>query len=112
IEGKKSFKIIKFEPKEATNAKTGMTEDASELTIEDTATHKQMVLVLNKETSSPDSYAVFRYLVDNKDYPVKLGATFTLPPDNKKYTLVSVNANQAEIEDEQGNKITVSKLQP
>ena len=110
IEGKKSFKIIKFEPKEAVNPKTGTTDDVSELTIEDTATHQKLVLILNRESSSPDSYAVFRYLVDNKDYPVKLGATFELPPDKKKYTLVDVNANGAIIQDEQGNKLPISKL--
>lgn len=113
ISGRTPFKIIKFEFKQSTNPSTGTTDDVSELTLEaqtNTPNKQRMVLVLNKEANSPDSYAQFRYLIDNKDYSVKLDASFTLPPDSKKYKLVSVTQTEAVIEDEKGNKITVPHL--
>jgi hypothetical protein len=103
------FKIIKFEFKESINQSTGEKEDVSEMTVQDTTNPDHtIVMPLNKIGDSPDSFGQFHYLIDNKDYRVKKGGTFSLPPDNQQYKLVDISQNEAQIESATGQKIKVT----
>lgn len=106
------FKIVKFEHKVVTNPSTGTDQDVSEVTVQNVETGTQIVLPLEKIVNSPDSYALFRYLIDGKDYKVKKDATFSLPPDNIQLKLIDIKEGEAVIQTPQGEKVTVSKLQP
>ena len=51
---KTNFKLTKFDFKVVKNPTTGEAEDVSELTIVNTATHQEFVLVFNKLTAVPN----------------------------------------------------------
>ena len=106
------FKIVKFEHKVVTNASTGTEQDVSEVTVQHIETGDQIVLPLEKTVNSPDSYALFRYLIDGKDYKVKRDKTFLLPPDNIELKVIDIKEAEAVIQTPQGEKVTISKLQP
>lgn len=109
---KTKFKITKFEHKAITNANTGVEQDVSELTVQNTETGDEIVMPLEKIVNSPDSYALFRYLIDGKDYKVKKDKTFLLPPDNIELKVIDIKEGEAVIQTPQGEKVTISKLQP
>lgn len=106
------FKLIKFQHKTITNASTGTEQDVSELIVQNVETGDQIVLPLEKIGNSPDSFALFRYLIDGKDYKVKKDKTFLLPPDNIELKVVDIKEGEAVIQTPQGEKVTVPKLQP
>lgn len=109
IEGTK-FKLDKFEFKSFVT-ENGVKTDISELTVVNTETGDSVLLVLEKIANSPDSFAVFSYLIDGSEYKVQLGKSFTLPPLNTQYNVVDINSSQAVIQDAQtGEKHTVPKL--
>jgi len=98
IKGTK-FKLIKFEEKSLTNS-NGVVEDHSELTIQNTDTQAQVVLVYNQQADSPDSYAVFKYLWNNTQFTVRKDQIFSLKPDDDvKYKLIDITDTQAVIQD-------------
>jgi hypothetical protein len=103
------FKLMKFEFKEEVVPATGEKRDVSELTVQDTSNpDKVIVMPLDKVADSPDSFAQFHYLIDNKEYRPRKGATFTLPPDNQQYKLIDINQTEAVIESATGQKVKVT----
>lgn len=107
------FKIIGFEKKEVLNPRTGSMEDVSELTIEDLQTNGKLVLVLLKMANSPDAYATFRYLWEEREFKVKKDETFTLAPvEDVTYKLIDTKTTEAVIENlKTGEKTTLHKEQ-
>lgn len=105
------FKIEHFEYK-TTVTSNGVTRDISELTIKNVETGEQIVLVLEKVTDSPDSYALLKNLLDGKEFQVKKGRTFKLLPQNVEFKLIDISENNAVIEEvKTGKQITVPKLE-
>jgi len=82
--------------------------DVSELTIQNTETQVQVVLVYDTPADSPDSYAVFKYLWNNTQITVKKDQEFVLKPDTDvKYKLIDINDREAVIQTATGEKITI-----
>jgi len=101
------FKIIKFVEKHTTNS-LGTDEDASELTIQNTETQDQVVLIYGKQVDSPDTYAAFKYLWNNTQFNVKKNQEFSLKPEvDVKYKLIDINDTEAVIQTKTGEKITI-----
>jgi len=105
------FVIKHFELKTSENASTGATDDVSELTLQNSETGDKIVLVLNKLTDSPDSYALFTYLWNAKQFAVKKNQTFSIEPEGAiKYKLIDITNTEATIQSPSGEKITVPAL--
>lgn len=109
---KTKFKIVKFVEKFTPNQYQTM-EDTSELTIQNTETGEQVVLVYGKTVDSPDSYAQFRYLWDNSVFAVKKDKEFSLKPEaDVKYKLIDINEREAVIQETKTEKkITIPHLE-
>lgn len=103
------YKILSYQAK--TTNRNDMDVDVSELTIQNTETGQKIVLVYDKESDDPTSYGEFLYLYDNSKLRVKKDDVFTLPPDaSRKYKLIDISAQDAQIEDlETGQKIRIGK---
>ena len=106
---KSKFKLLKYEPKKKNNPNTGEDEDVSELTVVNTESNEQIVLVLGKKTDSPDSYALFWYLWPDANKPqqiqVKKLKEFALPPNTKElYKLIDIKEDGAVIQLPGGDK--------
>jgi len=105
------FKVMKFELKNATDPSTGTEKDVSELTVQNTETGVNVVLVMEQTVNSPDSFAKFRFLLDGSEFAVKKDQNFSLKaqPD-RQYKLVDINEAKALIEDTKtGEKIEIPK---
>jgi hypothetical protein len=83
-------------------AQDGIPSDISELTVTNTETKKDLALVLGRDTNSPESYAVIRYLwvasggQPTADMNLKKGMTFKIPPESEKiYTLDGIGPDPA-----------------
>jgi hypothetical protein len=82
-----SWRLERFEKKNRLNKQTNEEEDASELTVKNTETGEEVILVYGAETPtlSPDSYAVFSYLWPDRTKPqdikVKKRQEFLLRPN-------------------------------
>ncbi|MGB8354415.1 MAG: Amuc_1099 family pilus-like system protein [Chthoniobacteraceae bacterium] len=101
------FKLIKFEPKSMTDS-NGIDHNISELTIQNTETGAQVVLIYDKQADSPDSYAVFKYLWNNTQITVKKDQEFVLKPEvDVKYKLIDINDQEAVIQTATGDKIKI-----
>jgi len=99
------FRVESFEEKFRENPSTGAMQDISELTIVNIDTGEKLVMTLNEEADSPDSFAVFRYLWNNSSLKVKKDRTFTLEPDTETvFTLESVDASGAVIRIQGGSE--------
>ncbi|SRR5581483_3569172 len=106
------FKVTKFDHKVITDQSTGAEKDVSELTVQNTETGDEVTLVLNTIVNSPDSYALFKFLLDGSQFPVKKDKTFTLKPEPAvTYKLVDIKDAEALIESPKGEKIKVPKLE-
>ncbi|HEX4083413.1 MAG TPA: Amuc_1099 family pilus-like system protein [Chthoniobacteraceae bacterium] len=106
------FKIVKFEKKEKMNPSTGSTDDVSELTVQNTETGVNVVLVNGQVANSPDSYALFRYLWNNTGFRVKKGQEFVLLPESTlRYKLIDIQEDKALISTPKGEQIWVPKLE-
>ena len=93
------FKIIGFEKKTETQP-SGFVKDISELTIEHSESGRKVLLVLERVTNSPDSFALFKYLRDGSEFPVQLGKTFTLEPEKETvFKLIEITNAKAIIQD-------------
>ncbi len=93
------FKVIKFEFKQVMDPNTLSQTDVSELTVQNTENGDLVVLVLEKESNSPDSYAIFHYLWDNSKFAVKKGKDFNIPPEKDvTYKLIDITDAQAVIQ--------------
>jgi hypothetical protein len=107
------FKVMKFESKSQLNPSTGDNTDVSELTVQNTETGDNVVLVLNQVANSPDSFADFRYLWNNTEFSVKKGKVFALPPETTlRYILIDITDDNALIQTPTQQKVTIPKLQP
>ncbi len=106
------FKIVKFEKKTQLNEKTQAQDDISELTVQNTETEESVVLILNKVIDSPDSYALFKYLWNGKEFAVKKRQSFSIDPEPAvKYKVVDITAAGATIETQSGEKLQVPLLE-
>lgn len=113
--GGAKFRIDKFEQKMQMNASTQAEEDVSELTLTNTQSNEQVVLILNKVTDSPDSYASFVYLHPKppQDIRVRRFQEFVLRPElDKKYKLLDIKDAGALIQLPSGEQVSVPKLPP
>lgn len=105
------FKVMKFEVKSRLNPSTESQDDVSELTVQNTETGDNVVLVLNELANSPDSYADFRYLWNNTEFQVKKGKQFVLLPEKDAlYILIDITDDGALIQTPTGQKIPIPKL--
>jgi len=104
---KTPYKVLSYEKK--TENKNDMEVDVSVLTIENTETGQKIPLVFNKEADDPTSYGEFLYLYDNSKLRVKKDDEFTLTPDTaRKYKLIDISAQEAQIQDlETGQKFRI-----
>ena len=111
--GGTKFKIVKFEHKTVPNPKTDGAElDVSELTLQNLETEVQVVLVLNRTVDSPDSYAQFRYLLDNSELQIKKDQKFTLKVEpGVEYKLIDIQESAALITKKSGEQIKVPRLE-
>ena len=106
------FKLEKFEYKTKLNVGTGDEEDVSELTLVNTETNEQIILVKTRVTDSPDSYALFEYKWPPAagDIKVKKLQAFGLKPGTKAdYKLVDIKETEAVIQLPSGEKYTVPR---
>lgn len=105
------FTITGFEYKTLVD-ENGLRKDLSELTVQNSESKDNMKLVLEQIMNSPDSFAVFEYLIDGSEIRVKLGKTFQLPGTNSEYKVVDITDARAVIEDtKSGEKHEIPKLE-
>jgi hypothetical protein len=91
--------LKKFELKMRENPKTKAQEDVSELTVTNTETNDDVILVKGQVTDSPDSSGLFDYQITGKDIQVKKLQEFVLLPDTEtRYKLVDIKEGQALIQ--------------
>jgi hypothetical protein len=94
------YKVISYQAR--TERKNEIDVDASTLTIENTQTGQQIVLVANREANDPTSFGEFLYLYDNSRFTVKKDDEFALPPEtDSKYKLIDISEKEAVIQDQQ-----------
>lgn len=92
------YKILSYTPKK--EVRNEIEVDVSELTIQNTETGQNIVLVYDKEADDPTSYGEFLYLFDNTKFRVKKDDEFSLKPDEtRKYKLIDISAQEAVIQD-------------
>lgn len=105
------YKVLSYDKK--TEDKNDMQVDVSVLTIENTETGQKIPLVFNKEADDPTSYGEFLYSYDNSKLRVKKDDEFSLPPDTqRKYKLIDISAQEAQIQDlESGQKFRIEAAQ-
>lgn len=103
------YKILSYEPKKGT--KNDIEVDLSELTIENTATGKKIVLINGQESNDPTSYGEFRYRYDNTDHRWKKDDEFSLNPEpDRKYKLIDISEQNAVIQDiKDGTRYTIPR---
>lgn len=112
---KTKYKLESFEQKTAVNASTGAEEDVSELTVVNTETADRVVLVLNKITDSPESFALFNYEWPEPDQAIqvkKLQQFVLRPKTDERYKLLDIKETEALIELPSGEKYTVTPTPP
>jgi len=107
------FKLIRFEPKKLVNPNTGAEQDISELTVRNEETQQDVVLVLNRVADSPDSFALFTFLIDNSEFRVKKEQNFTLPVEPEvEYKLIDIKPTEAVITNLKTNeRLTIPHLE-
>lgn len=94
------YKVISYQQK--TERKNEIDVDVSTLTIENTQTGQQIVLVANSETNDPTSFGEFLYPYDDSRFTVKKDDEFVLPPETeRKYKLIDISEREAVIQDQQ-----------
>ncbi|MEI8310214.1 MAG: Amuc_1099 family pilus-like system protein [Verrucomicrobiota bacterium] len=105
------YKLLSYE-KKAVN-KNDMEVNVSELIIQNTESGRKITLVYDKEADDPTSYGEFLYLYDNSKHRWKKDDEFTLTPDdNRKYKLIDISAQEAQIEDlGSGQKFRIGKAE-
>ena len=97
VVGNTPYRIEKFDYKTVKNAKTGGEDDVSELTLRNVETQEPVILVLNKVTESPDSFAVlsFELTKPGKDFRVQRTKDFALPGTDESYKLIDISKERA-----------------
>jgi hypothetical protein len=114
-----TFKVVDFRFKEAVSTTTGGTDDVSELTLTDTATGTNVVLILGQQAEKPIPAGKFTYLnaLDGKRYWEDKRLTklesFSLPPeDGVKYKLIDITETGALIALPSGKTYKIPLLPP
>jgi hypothetical protein len=98
------YKVVSYKKK--TETKDEIEIDVSTLTIENTQTGQQIVLVANKEANDPTSFGEFLYMWHPPDQEasrltVKKDDEFTLSPEtDRKYKLIEISEKEAVIQDQ------------
>ncbi len=93
------FKVISFEYKTAFNPRRRSTNDVSELTVQNTESGDNVVLVLGKIADSPDSYALFRYSGPTPSSRSRRSKEFVLLPEaSLRYKLIDITETDALIQ--------------
>jgi hypothetical protein len=112
IVGATPYRIEKFELKTKVNPKTGGEDDVSELTLKNTETEEPVVLVLNKTTESPDSFAVLTFLMGSpaKEMRIQRMKDFSLPGTDESYKLIDITRDNAVIRRASGEEYSVPHL--
>jgi hypothetical protein len=120
--GGTKFKIMKFEFKEKLNPGTGSTEDVSELSVHNTETDDDVVLVLDKVVDSPNQFGKFDYYLVGKgisdgitplEFTVAKLKEFVLKPEiGLRYKLLDVNEHEAVIQLPDGKTSVTIPLYP
>jgi len=106
------FKVIGFAYKEVPDPNTGSKTDVSELTVQNSETGDDVILVLERIVDSPDSYADFVYLWNSTEFKVRERSEFVLLPEpNLRYKLVDITEDHALIQTPTGQKVSVPRLQ-
>jgi hypothetical protein len=106
---KTKYKLQKYEFKEVPDPNNGGDKDVSELTVVNTETSDSIVLVKERVTDSPDSFAdlVYEWHLPGKPqlpvFRVKKTGKFVLPPENKEYKLLDITDNSAKIQTPEGD---------
>lgn len=105
------YKLLAYEKKNVN--KNDMEVNVSELTIQNTETHRKIVLVYDKEADDPTSYGEFLYLYDNSKHRWKKDDEFALTPeDDRKYKLIDISAQEAQIKDlKSGQEFKIGKTE-
>jgi len=105
------YKLLSYEKK--TVEKNDMEVNVSELTIQNTETHRKIVLVYNQEADDPTSFGEFLYLYDNSTHRWKKDDEFSLTPDNdRKYKLIDISSQEAQIKDlKSGQEFKIGKAE-
>jgi hypothetical protein len=116
------FKIMKFEFKEKLNPGTGSMEDVSELSVHNTETGDDVVLVLDKVVDSPNQFGKFDYYLVGKgisdgitplEFTVAKLKEFVLKPEiSLRYKLLDVNEHEAVIQLPDGKTTVTIPLYP
>jgi hypothetical protein len=103
------YKVLGYEKK--SENRNDMEMDVSVLTIENTENGQKISLVINKEADDPTSYGEFLYLYDNSTLRVKKDDEFQLAPEaSRKYKLIDISAQEAQIQDlETGQKFRIGR---
>jgi len=113
VEGTR-YKIVSFKAKSVPDPTIGGEKDVSELTVQNTETGKQVVLVKGVQANDPDSYALFKYFWPKPPVELqpKLDGTFALPPQTDvAYKVIDIKEDHATIEDVKTTKqFTIPKL--
>ena len=92
------YKVLSYEKK--TTTRNEMEIDVSELLIQNTETGQKICLVYSKDTNDPTSYGDFVLLLDGSTYRVKKDDEFSLKPEpGKKFKLIDISAQEAQIQD-------------
>lgn len=104
-----NYKLEKFEFKKMVNPSTGAETDVSELTVVNTEFNEPVVLIMGKETDSPESSGLLEYQITGKDLAVKRQQPFVLLPEKDKlYKLVDIKEGQALIQPPDGGTYLVT----
>jgi hypothetical protein len=105
------FKVMGFALKNKHDTSTDSDIDVSELTVQNTETGDNVVLVLNETANSPDSYAQFNYLWGSpENFSVKKGKEFALPPETTlRYILIDITDDNAVIQTPDKKQVTIQK---
>ncbi|MDQ3623241.1 MAG: hypothetical protein M3463_12230, partial [Verrucomicrobiota bacterium] len=104
------YKVGTFKYKTRLNLATDVEEDVSELTVINTEDQREVVLVLKQLVNSPDSSGVFDYkwLKQPRSITVPKGGEFALMPEtDKRYKLIDINDNFAEVGTPDGKKVQI-----
>jgi len=110
------YKVQKYEQKIVTDPASGIEKDVSEVTLLDTEFNTTIVLVKDRVTDSPESYAKFLYIWPNPPgtvIDVRKGKEFVLKPETEqRYKLLDIDAQGAQIQTPAGEKVTIPNLPP
>jgi hypothetical protein len=88
-------------------------EKTANVTVENTETGRKFELLLNKVANDPTLYGEFLYLWNNSKLRIKKNDQFALPPEpDRKYKLIDISEQEAQIEDiKSGQKIRIGKTE-